>query len=236
MKNIIVSVIITLVLVFFLLYADNMGIIQWDAMPGFYRVPDFVGLKTSEADIICRIKGLYIEIEKEEYSDAFPEGVILSQYPEMGELSALRTISVLVSAGQPTIHVPDLMGMELGRAADELRAAMLEAGTTSWVFSDLERGRVISTDPPADAMSGPGEKIDILLSKGKDVVYMPNLIGKKLPQAQELLKERDLVIGYLKKETDTEHMFGVVLRQHPSFGKKVERNTAVTIVINEEEE
>ena len=236
MKNTIATVIITLVLVFLLLYADNMGIIQWDALPGVYRVPDFVGLKTSEAEIICRIKGLYIDIEKEEHSDTYPEGVILSQYPEMGELSSLKTVSVLVSAGKPSIAVPDLKGIDLVSAVAELRSAMLEAGATSWTFSVLNKGKVISTVPPAGTMVCTGKKIDILISKGQDIVYMPNLVGKNLLQAQELLKERDLMIGYVKKETDIEHVFGRVLRQNPPFGKKVERKTAVTIVINEEEE
>ena len=65
---------------------------------------------------------------------------------------------------------------------------------------------------------------------------VPSIVGKTIPQAQKILSRKGLLLGTVKKTTDIERSFDIILKQYPPARKKVPTKTAVTIILNVEEE
>ena len=112
------------------------------------------------------------------------------------------------------VTVPDLIGKTKKEAADTLKNAKLNMGNVTEQPSDKleEIGRVIKQDPlPYTSMPSNGN-VSLIVAVKKTV---PDLIGKKQEEAEEILKAAKL-IGELKPESakKTEDI-GKVIKQEP---------------------
>jgi len=75
------------------------------------------------------------------------------------------------------IGVPDLRGMTLDRAGEEVLAAGLAPGTVQYAIVDesvTPSGTVLSQDPLPGALVAPGTKMDIVLAQGKAAAADPS--------------------------------------------------------------
>ncbi len=80
-----------------------------------------------------------------------------------------------------------------------------------------------------------GTGITITISKGTagDETRVPNLAGKTLVEATELINMADLVIKVVKEENKL-YAPGVVIRTDPAYNTLVYKKTVVTVYVNEE--
>ncbi|MBA7545231.1 Serine/threonine-protein kinase PK-1 [subsurface metagenome] len=99
----------------------------------------------------------------------------------------------------------------------------------------VAKGSIISTFPSPDSIVKEGTIIDLVLSRGKEVV-VPNVLGRRLGQAKEILERAGLRVGRIDYVCDIEKLFDIILRQNPRPGKNVPKSTAVNLTINAEEE
>jgi len=119
------------------------------------EVPDLIGLKFEVAfspDSAIE-KDFQIEIEKEEYSDTYEEGHIISQDISPGEtLQRGAIIKVVVSKGKPIIKLPDVVGMPVDMAKATLRAAgYMNIITVNSYDNSVEVGTVTGMDPKGNS-------------------------------------------------------------------------------------
>ncbi|MBA3051724.1 PASTA domain-containing protein, partial [bacterium] len=63
---------------------------------------------------------------------------------------------------------------------------------------------------------------------------VPNLKGKTLDATKSILKAKKLTLGMVKRETDIDQRFDIILRQYPNPGQRVKQGTAITVVLNSE--
>ena len=190
----------------------------------------------NEAEIVCRVKEFNLKIRDKVYSEKYPEDVIISQIPEPGIESTKKNIEVVVSKGKPLTEVPEVIGLKIEEAIKLLISKGLTIGTTEYVESSEEKGTVLSISPPSGSKTPFNTPVYLKISKGKKLVKVPKITGKTLIQAQRILKKYGLRIGTIKKRTDIERPFGIILKQYPPYGKKVPAGSEVTIIINEEAE
>ncbi|MGI8774009.1 MAG: Stk1 family PASTA domain-containing Ser/Thr kinase [Actinomycetota bacterium] len=134
--------------------------------------------------------------------------------------------------GPKEVEVPDLTELTESRA----RSTAEEAGFE--ISVDKERrhetvaiGQVISQDP-ASGMLLQGETISLLISKGPPLVKLPDLTGRKLNQAAKWLLDHELVLGEKTEEFSTKHPVGVVIEQGAAKGQRLERGSAVDLVVS----
>lgn len=237
MRNFILSFFTSIVVAFLLLLFSHMGIIPWDKIiPVVYRVPDLRGLNKYAAEIVCRVKNMTMKITNEVYSEKYLEGTIISQTPREFSKTKLPEINVTLSKGEPVTSVPDLKGLTLDEAKKMLKSLSLISGDISYIDSSEEKGKVVSSSPQSGTEVQHKQSVDIIISKGQSLTVVPNVVGKNIYRAKKLLSDKGLILGYIKKTTDIERMFGVILKQHPPAGKKVPRGTSMTVILNEEEE
>lgn len=158
--------------------------------PKMLTVPAFAGMPEAQATRAATDAGFTVEPSKVLFSADVAKGSVISALDAQGV--ALPTtfpeggaITFIVSAGP----IPDVVGKSLEDATRALRDAGLTVGAQSEEFSDtIESGKIISLVIP-DAGLKPGDVIDVVVSKGPDLVDVPNVVGWTVSDALAKLTE-----------------------------------------------
>lgn len=141
-----------------------------------------------------------------------------ADYPELGD------VTLVVSVGA----VPDVTGLPVGEAEAALTGAGLAVGHADPEFSDaVPLDHVISATPATDPVR-PGDTIVLTLSKGEDLVEVPNVItGQTVAQAREQLE----ALGFTVTSNVPAFLEGAVVAsvQSPAAGEKLKRGSEVTV-------
>ena len=94
------------------------------------------------------------------------------------------------------IMVPDLRGQDLYKAFELLSEKALYLKKIGEEYDDdIPSGSIISQQPSPGTVVKKGKIVKVRLSSGGRVVFVPNLIGKTLRQAEIILHQSGLVIG-----------------------------------------
>jgi len=198
------------------------------------KVPNFVGMKPSEAQTLAKNNGLVLQVIATEQSDQYPIDTIISQDPEEGSVVKKGGIvKIVLSSGYATATVPDVTNKNF----DEARKLILDAGFTigeiKEVEVDMPVGVVISQSPDPGTVLTPGAKVDLTISIGTFVV-VPNVIGKSVDEAKSILENAGLVLYKVDKfDKDVPNAPpNTVLYQYPMPNAKVEKGTQVLLRIS----
>ena len=118
-----------------------------------------------------------------------------------------------------------------GKTGEQALNELTNAGfdvQTQYVFSeDLPIGVVISQTPGAGS-ADKGSKITLLVSKGSEFVYVPNLFA--LTEAKAVAMLKDLQLKPVVKRVGTKKI-KVVTNVSPKVGSKLKRGSTVTITV-----
>jgi len=202
------------------------------------EVPDVRTATLDQARLILENRSLFLLVESEREDSVIPEGAIINQSPLPGSLVKKGThISVVLSKAKRGIAVPNLSSVPLEEARQILAEMGLKVGSITDESSDsIAKGSVISTFPSANSIVKEEAIIDLILSKGKEEVIVPNVLGRRLGEAKGILERAGLKVGRINYICDIEKLFDIILSQNPRPGKSVPKETAVNLTINAEEE
>jgi len=202
------------------------------------EVPDVRRATLDQGRLILESRRLFLLVESEREDPVIPGGTIINQSPLPGSIVKRGTpISIIVSKAKSGIAVPDLSSVALEEARKRLTEMGLKVGSVAEESSDsIANGSVISTYPSANSIVKEGSIIDIVLSKGKGQAAVPNVLGRRLGEAKEILEKAGLKVGQIDYVCDVEKLFDIILRQEPRPGKTVPKSTLVNLTINAEEE
>ncbi|MGW0467316.1 Stk1 family PASTA domain-containing Ser/Thr kinase [Streptomyces sp. NPDC003027] len=137
-----------------------------------------------------------------------------------------------INSGQFT-RVPAVLGQTEAQAGERLRDAGLDVGQTRRAFSEVyERGTVMATDPaPGERIRGNGT-VTLTLSRGPEVVKVPNLKRKPLTEAKRLLAEEGLAPGVVTEAFSQDVPQGAVISSDPEPGTDRAPDSAVALVVS----
>jgi len=209
-------------------------------VPGFMKksvsVPGIVGKARDVCAIILGNNGLKLNIAGNEFSEEVDEGHIARQYPPQGaRIKSGGIVEAWLSKGAAEISVPEMKGQTPEAASEMLRESFLAlAGTSAESSGAVTKGLVIRSVPEAGTPVRRNSAVTLIVSSGQKLVIVPRLTGKKIYSAQRILAKKGLILGMVKKETNIDRPFDVILRQYPRQGKKVKKGTSVTVVLNAE--
>jgi beta-lactam-binding protein with PASTA domain len=183
-------------------------------------------------------RGLFLLVDSETEDPVIPEGSIINQNPLPGSLVKKGTpVSVVVSKGKEGIALPNFSSVPLEEARKILAEMGLKIGSITEQSSvSVAKGSIISTFPSPNSIVKKGAIIDLVISTGKGAVIVPNVLGRRLGQAKDILERAGLRVGSIDYVCDVEKLFDIILRQNPRPGKSVPKSTAVNLTINAEEE
>ncbi|HEM3576561.1 TPA: PASTA domain-containing protein [Streptococcus suis] len=197
---------------------------------------NLVGETSEEAAEILRSMGATVEI-KLENSQQVPSGsVIKSDPPEGTKIEKGSKVTLYVSNGSPQKSVPNLVGQSEDTAKQLLQGEGLAVGETNREYhSSIEAGKVISVDPPVGTRLEEGAVVDLIISKGRELV-MPDLSSGQLTyaQARNQLQALGIDLNMVEKVEDRSYVSttsDLVVGQYPSAGNTIDGTVTLYVSV-----
>ncbi len=161
--------------------------------------------------------------------------------PRRGMLAAIVAVLLVlgvgagvwyINSGQFT-RVPSLLGQTEKAARQRLSDSGLELKGVDRAYSDnVDRGKVISSDPKSGARIRGNGSVKIVVSRGPEIVKVPDVQGTVLAEARRALKRVGLVPGMVTKEFSEDIGQGQVIRTDPGAGAERHPDSAVALVVS----
>ena len=131
------------------------------------------------------------------------------------------------------VLAPDLYNMTLDEAQRSLDKLNLNirVNIEDEYSNEVEKGKIISQQPMSGHELKEGETVTLVLSKGPINVYIPNVVGLTLGEAENILKENKLYLGNIKYEYSDNYNEGVVISQDPKSGSQNNKEWATVNVV-----
>ena len=197
--------------------------------PERYAVPTLVGSTATEAKARLAENRLTLGGSSEAYDEKIPAGQIVSSTPKAGtQLRRGTAVTIVVSKGRQPIDVTDYTGKPADQAVAALTDAGLRVDATKQEFStDVPKGSVISQNPATGTLFR-GDQVTLVVSKGPEMVSVPNVQGKQLRQARKILEDAGFQV---RVESFMGGLFGTVRSQSPAGDAKAPKGSTVTLVV-----
>ncbi len=156
------------------------------------KIPNITKMDFDAAVEMLKSKGLYVAITQVKRDKKMPDNQIISQSPSGGKTdNAGRIITVTVSRNDTSIYVPDVSNMKHEAAVKLLEQLGFSVETRRELERTVAKGTVISQSVPSGSSVEAGTKISLTVSDGY-MATVPDVSGKSLERAQELLMESGL--------------------------------------------
>ena len=201
-------------------------------------IPDVSNLSQTAAVEKLTNAGLNVRnTTKEVSSDEVKKGNVVRTDPQIGtEVKKNSRVTLYISTGKDTVDMQDYTDQTVADAKKALIAlGFVEANITSTEeYSDeVDSGKIISQTPATDDKVVPSEaKIAFVVSKGKEPVTVPNLVGMTSSLAVQSLADIGITspdITYQYSDQDK----GDVIAQSPNSGQQaIPGETTVTLVVS----
>jgi eukaryotic-like serine/threonine-protein kinase len=194
-------------------------------------VPLVEGLKEGPAVAQIEAAGLEADVIRAASTEDVPAGTVGDQDPEAGvRISEGDTVTLYVSTGPPKTVVPDVVGLSFEEAIQELDDADLEWRRRD-VFSRRPDGVVVKQNPPAQEEVVVGTTVVLNVSKGRQMVEVPNVLDQPEDSARAELREAGLQAEVVFAPS-SEIEEGNVALQDPGPGEEAPRGSTVTLTVS----
>ena len=193
--------------------------------PDRRAVPTVAGLPLAAAQAALAGEGL-TSTTTSAYSRQVPTGSVISATPAAGtRVRPGAPVALLVSNGVEQLAVPDETGKSQSEAGAVLQAAGFGTAVTTAFSDTVPKGTVIDQSPH-DGKADRDSTVTLIVSKGPDVVVVPDLRG---PQARATAQLTAL--GLKARVLRLPGGPGTVLQQTPQAGTTVRRGKTVTLYV-----
>lgn len=199
---------------------------------GTVTVPNIQGKTATQAESLLTKAQLKVKTVRE-YSDTVSQDKATRTNPKAGTKARKNSLVTLyISRGIEYVKVPELVGKDQEQAVALLKEAKLKLAEKVEEYSDeVEKGKIISTDPTAGTSLRHDSPVKLTVSKGKEPIKLPDLAGKNEAEATKILA--DLKV---KMEKSTEYSDSVargkVISQEPAAESTVYHGDKVKVRIS----
>lgn len=171
-------------------------------------LPELNGLDAATALATLSDGGLVVGVETPEYSEEVPAGVIIrwtiSSQPTLvagQEVIKGTAVDTFVSQGPAPRIIPDLTGMSFDSATTALTDLQLTINRGDDQFSIVAAGGVATQSPAAGESLARGTAVTVAISKGPDLVAVPQLLTLKFDKVGPALEASGFVLGTVSGNT-----------------------------------
>jgi beta-lactam-binding protein with PASTA domain len=156
-----------------------------------YIVPKTQGLSYGVAE--AKLKKVKLVPERQfETSPTVPINVVIRTDPGAGQsVPPKQVVNVYVSQGPSSVSIPDVSGLAVQTAKNQITQFGFTVGKITSVDSpNIKAGVVISTTPAAGSEAQASEIVDLVVSTG--LVDIPNVVNMASAQAGTTLRQLQL--------------------------------------------
>lgn len=199
------------------------------------ETPVLIGSTETIAKTTAERQGFTFDIERRAFSENVVAGTIISTEPEPGQkILPGDTISAVVSRGPDRVFIPDnnLTGLRISKAKAELAKVDLELGERNPVYDEkIAKDLIVRADgvTSKDELRR-GDKVNVLVSRGRQPIPVKNYVGEPLSSATSGLREAGFQVTYTREWNDTVPS-GRIITQNPAGGNAFERDT-ITLTVS----
>ena len=167
------------------------------------------------------------------FSETIPLGVIVATDPEPGAgINPTGIITANISQGPERYSVPDVTGMTPQAATAAITAANLTLGGRTEAFDDnVATGQVAKTSPKIGSELKPGDRVDLVISKGPKPIEIPNVVGQKIKTAGANLSDLGLKVDRSNVFSESVKK-NTVMSIKPKAGNTVASGSTVEVVVS----
>ncbi|MGW2208969.1 Stk1 family PASTA domain-containing Ser/Thr kinase [Streptomyces sp. NPDC001781] len=198
--------------------------------PRTVAVPRVAGQSLQRARERLKAAGLEPGMVTREFSDEAGRGSVIRTTPEAGtERHAGSAIALVVSKGAP-VDIPDVGGEDAESARQDLTDAGLKVRIAAErVNSDYDRGQVAAQSPEPGAQGAEGDTVTLTLSKGPEMVRVPDVTGSNVDDAHRKLEAAGFEV---REDRGLLGLFGdTVKKQSVAGGDEAPKGSEITITI-----
>ena len=193
-------------------------------------VPNVVGIRELNAKAKIEDAGLEPKVERAASAEV-DKGIVIDQRPDAGtRIQKGDQVTIIVSTGVPKATVPDVVGMDYADAVDALNELNLDARKRE-VFSKRPAGQVVGQNPPSGEVVDEGTTVVLRVSKGKQVVTVPDVLDQTEASARSELQAAGFEVQTVQAPSDSTPE-GFVSAQSPDPGTEAPKGSAVTITVS----
>jgi beta-lactam-binding protein with PASTA domain len=147
-------------------------------------------------------------------------------------LAGLALFFALRGSRPEMVGVPDVVGQSLEAAVDQIRRAGLQQGELqAQPTKDVPPKQVLSQSPSPGTRVDPNTRVTLVIAEPPPRV-VPDVVGKLVPEAEEILRKAGLQIREITEEAAARAPERTVLRQEPQAGVEVSgEETGVRLVV-----
>lgn len=210
-------------------------------MPGYTNynqavtVPDVTKISLTEARELLESYGLRHEILDRRNHSAYPADYIIDQAPSPLQLvKPNRKIYLTVNtAVVPTVTVPNVQNMSLRNAQIQLENYGLRVGQISYESSRF-RNTVLRQSIEAGSSVITGSVVDLAVSDGlgDSIVQVPEIIGLRLPEAQQKIREAGLRVEEIRFQPVRDVPANTVMSFTPNV-RQLREGEVLNLVVSE---
>lgn len=194
-----------------------------------YTIASLVGLTPQAAAATITKSPLTVGETSEIFSNKIPKGFVISTDPEAGaKVKRDSVVNIVVSKGVETIALASYVGKSGEQALNELTDAGFNVESTYAFDEKALSGSVISQSPAGNSDAPKSSTITLIVSKGSQFVYIPNVFSLEELKAVRTLK--DLELKVIVKKLGVKKIKKVT-NISPQVGGKVKRGSTVTITV-----
>ena len=192
----------------------------------------------SVGDAVRDLEAMGLRVDTLEFEDPVqPAGQVIDQNPVAGsEITPGTRVILFVSKGPAVEQIPDLENRPFLAAMNIISQLGWLASTSEEASETIPAGLVIRTEPPAQSKLSPGSRVEIVISSGLPMLFVPSVTSLLQDSAVQTLEEEGFQVNLIEELLPTGSVNdGRVISQSPQPELEVELGTIVTIVVGRSE-
>jgi eukaryotic-like serine/threonine-protein kinase len=201
--------------------------------PANVTVPRLEGMTIQQAEAALLQVGLELGAQTQQpTSDSSLVNHVIDSTPKAGiTAKGGDTVAVIIGIQQTGVQIPNLAGQDL----DDAEKLLSDRGLKPQKPDNADdNDKVSGTNPAAGETVPPNSEVELLTGSGDGEATMPNVVGKRLEQAQDQLAE----LGFQRIQTKRESVSndaqdGRVLDQSIQPGEQVSTDQQITLTVGD---
>jgi serine/threonine-protein kinase len=197
--------------------------------PERYVIPNLQGESPTAAIALLTQNPLKIGAQTEVFDATIPAGQVVGTDPKSGSSVTRDTVvNLLISKGQEQVLLNSYVGKIGEQALNELTDAGFNVSTKYASSETVPLGAVISQTPEGGATQGKGSAVALVISKGSDFTFIPNVYSLEESVAIKALKS--LGLKYTVRRIGSKKVKHVT-NVTPKVGTSVKRGSTVSLTV-----
>lgn len=249
-KSFWISILLAIAITVMLLLVTMFGLRLYTNHNESFAVPDFTGMKFDEVKEKVAEGELEFQITDSLYLKDAEPGSVIGQIPEAGfRVKEGRKVFFTICAMKPEqVAMPKLTDISYRQALNLMMSFGLNVGNVDYVPSEFpnlvleqkQNGKAVEEG----TLVNKGSNIDLTVGQNRfgEKTEIPNLIGVRIDQANQLLAASYLNVGAMiydeSFETEEDSLEARVWQQRPEPipGAEIEQGTSIDIWLTIDEE